>query len=187
MSAAPLMLRSLRYGAWVAVAAALLGGGLGWLVAGGPGLGGGLLGAALSALFLGLTAISILLAGRAADGDLTNPVFLGIVLGVWVLKLLLFFVLALWLRTQDWVDPGAFGITAIGAVLGGLVGDAVAFQRTRVPLDVVLPGSAPGEPDGSAALPAVRRSSAESPDSVKGTTFPFRSTRAEAPRFRRKP
>ena len=75
------------------------------------------------------TAVSILVAGRVTKGDLTSPAFFGIVLGIWSLKLILFFVLSLWLRTQDWLDPAAFGFTAIGAVLGSLVADAVAFQR----------------------------------------------------------
>jgi hypothetical protein len=139
MSVAPLLIRSLRYGALVAALVAVLGGGIGVLVAGGPGLAGGLLGAALAAVFLGLTAVSILVAGRVAGGDLTSPAFFGILLGVWMLKLILFFVLSLWLRTQDWIDPGAFALTAIGAVLGLLVADVVAFQRSRVPLDVDLP------------------------------------------------
>lgn len=141
MSVTPLLTRSLRYGAIVAVAVALLGGGIGWLLAAGPGLAGGLLGAALAAVFLGLTAASILVAGRVTKGDLTSPGFFGILMGVWMLKLVLFFVLSLWLRTQDWIDPGAFGLTAIGAVLGLLVADVVAFQRSRVPLDVALPGA----------------------------------------------
>jgi hypothetical protein len=141
VSVAPLLTRSLRYGAVVALAAAVLGGGIGWLVAGPPGLAGGLLGAALSAVFLGLTAVSILIAGKVTKGDLTSPAFFGIVLGIWTLKLILFFVLSLWLRSQDWLDPAAFGFTAIGAVLGSLVADAVAFQRSRVPLDVVLPAA----------------------------------------------
>ncbi len=145
MSVAPLLTRSLRYGAIVAVAAAVLGGGIGWLLAGGPGIAGGLLGAALAAGFLGLTAASILVAGRLTDGDLTSPGFFGILLGVWTLKLVLFFVLSLWLRGQDWIDPGAFGLTAIGAVLGLLVADVVAFQRSRVPLDVALPGDRSAE------------------------------------------
>jgi hypothetical protein len=141
VSVTPLLTRSLRYGGIVALVVALLGGGIGWLVAAGPGLAGGLLGAALAAVFLGLTAASILVAGRVTKGDLTSPGFFGILMGVWMLKLVLFFVLSLWLRTQDWIDPGAFGLTAIGAVLGLLVADVVAFQRSRVPLDVALPGS----------------------------------------------
>lgn len=139
MTVTPLLRRSLVYGgisaAVVAVGAAVLGG----LLAGGPGLAGALLGAVLAAVFLALTAVSILLAGRVTGGDLTNPAFLGIVLGVWTLKLILFFVLSLWLRGQDWIDPGAFGLTAIAAVLGSLVADVVAFQRSRIPVEVPLP------------------------------------------------
>ena len=139
MTVAPLLTRSLRYGAIVAVAVAIVAGLIGYLVAGGEGLAGALLGAGLAALFLALTAVSILLAGRAAGGDLTSPVFFGIVLGFWTLKLILFFVFSLWLRTQDWIDNAVFGITAIVAVLGSLVADALAFQRSRIPLDVRLP------------------------------------------------
>jgi hypothetical protein len=135
----PLLLRSLRYGAVLTLIVAAGGGLLGFLAAATPGLAGGLLGGALSGLFLALTALSILLAGRVSNGDLTSPAFLGVVLGVWTLKLILFFVLSLWLRGQDWIDPGAFGITAIVGVLGSLVADVVAFQRSRIPLDVVLP------------------------------------------------
>lgn len=139
MTVTPLLTRSLRYGALVAVAVAVVAGVVGWLAAGGPGLAGAIVGAGLAAVFLALTAVSILLAGRATGGDLTSPVFFGIVLGVWTLKLILFFVLSLWLRTQDWIDPAVFGFTAIAAVLGSLVADAVAMLRSRVPLDVELP------------------------------------------------
>ena len=140
MTVRPLLLRSLRYGALLTVLVAAGGGLLGFVVAGGPGLAGGLLGGALAGVFLGLTALSILVAGRVSNGDLTSPAFLGVVLGVWTFKLILFFVLSLWLRGQDFLDPGAFGLTAIVGVLGSLVADVVAFQRSRIPLDVTLPG-----------------------------------------------
>lgn len=140
MTVTPLLLRSLRYGGIVAVVVAVVAGVVGWLVSSGAGLVGAIVGAVLGAVFLGLTALSILIAGKVAGGDLTSPAFFGIVLGVWTLKLILFFVLSLWLRTQDWLDPAVFGFTAIAAVLGSLVADAVAFQRTRVGIDVKLPG-----------------------------------------------
>lgn len=139
MSVAPLLIRSLRYGAVLAVLVGVGGAVIGFLVAGTPGLVGGLLGAALAAVFLALTAVSILIAGRVSKGDFTSPAFLGIILGVWTLKLILFFLISLWLRGQDWIDPGAFGITAIVAVLGSLIADGVAFQRSRIPIDVKLP------------------------------------------------
>lgn len=143
MTVRPLLIRSLRYGAVLTAFVAVGGAVIGFLVAGTPGLAGGLLGAALSFLFLGLTALSILLAGRVSNGDLTSPAFLGVVFGVWTLKLIVFFVLSLWLRGQEWIDPAVFGITAIVGVLGSLVADVLAFQRSRIPLDVALPESPP--------------------------------------------
>ena len=139
MTVRPLLIRSLRYGAVLAALVAVGGAALGFLVAGAEGLAGGLLGAALSGLFLALTALSILLAGRLSNGDLTSPAFLGTVMGVWTLKLVVFFLISLWLRGQGWIDPGVFGVTAIVGVLGSLVADVVAFQRSRIPLDVTLP------------------------------------------------
>jgi hypothetical protein len=142
LSAAPMLIRALRDGVIFAVAVAVIGGIVGWLVAGAPGLFGGLLGAALAAVFLGLTAVSILVGGRAAGGDLTSPVFFGVVLGTWVIKILLFVVLAFWLRAQSWLDGTVFFVVVIIAVIGSLVLDLLAFIRTRVPYvsDVTLPG-----------------------------------------------
>jgi len=54
--------------------------------------------------------------------------FFGIVLGIWTLKLVLYFVLFLWLRTQDWLAPAVFAWTMLAAVLGSLVLDAVALS-----------------------------------------------------------
>lgn len=139
MTVTPLLVRSLRYGGVLAAVVAVSAGGLGLAVSGLPGLVGGLMGAALAAVFLGLTAVSILVAGRVTGGDLTSPAFFGLVLGVWTLKLVLFFVLSLWLRGQGWIDTAVFSWTMIAAVLGSLVADVVAFQRSRIPLDVSLP------------------------------------------------
>jgi hypothetical protein len=94
-----------------------------------------------------MTAMSMLVAGRVTKGDLGSPVFFGIVLGVWMLKLVVFVVFAIWLRGQGWVDPTVFFVTVIIVVIGSLVLDVVAFQRARVPYvsDVTLPG----DPDPS--------------------------------------
>lgn len=145
MTVAPLMTRALRYGAIVAVAVAVVAGTIGWLTSGLPGLLGGLSGAALSAVFLGLTAVSILIAGRVTRGDAGNPAFFGIVLGVWVLKLVAFVVAAIFMRAWDAVDPVVFFWAVIAAVIGTLIGDIVALARTRIPYasDVVLPGDPP--------------------------------------------
>ena len=149
MTVAPILYRALRDGAIFTVVVAVVAGIVGLLVAGVPGLIGGLLGAALSFLYLGLTAVSFLVAGRVTHNDVTSPLFFGIVLIVWVLKLVLFIVFAIWLRGQTWLDPVVFFVTVIVAVIGSLVLDMIAVQRTRVPYvsDIELPGeSKPSEP-----------------------------------------
>ncbi len=150
MSVTPILTRSLRYGALLALAVAVVAGVIGLIVAGVPGLLGGLVGALLAAVFLGLTAISMLLAGRVTKGDAGSPVFYGIVLGAWLVKLVVFVLVAIWLRGQHWLDPVVFFCAVIAAVIGSLVADIVAFQRARVPYvsDVSLPGepSDPAEP-----------------------------------------
>ncbi|MCU1552143.1 MAG: hypothetical protein JWR36_2703 [Glaciihabitans sp.] len=142
MSVTPILTRALRYGGILALAVAVVAGAVGLIVAGVPGLVGGLLGAALAAVFLGLTAGSMLLAGRVTKGDTTSPVFFGIVLGVWLLKLVLFVVAAIVLRGQHWLDPYVFFAAVIAAVIGSLITDVVAFQRARVPYvsDIEVPG-----------------------------------------------
>jgi hypothetical protein len=142
MSVTPILTRALRYGAVVAVAVAVVAGLVGWLAAGVTGLVGGLLGAAIAFVFLGLTAVSMLVGGRITRNDGTNPVFYGVVLAALVLKLLVFVVAALLLRSATWMNPTVFAIAAIVAVLGSLIGDLLAFARARVPYvsDVTLPG-----------------------------------------------
>jgi hypothetical protein len=142
MTVAPILYRSLRDGAIFAGVVAIVAGVVGFLVSGVPGLIGGLLGAALSFVYLGLTAISFLVAGRVTRNDLTSPLFFGIILAVWALKIVLFVVFAIWLRGQTWLDPTVFFVTVIVAVLGSLILDMVAVARTRVPYvsDIELPG-----------------------------------------------
>lgn len=136
----PLVSTALRWGALFALALAILAGGVGLLVAGLPGLWGGLLGAGLAFAFLALTAGSILLGQRLTVDDPNSPVFYGVVLGGWLLKLVVFFILLFWLRGQAFVDPWVFFLTVIVAVFGSLAIDALAFVRSRTPyVDVALP------------------------------------------------
>ncbi len=150
MSVTPILTRALRYGGIWAVTVAVVAGVIGFLVAGIPGLLGGLFGALLAAVFLGLTAGSMLFAGRVTKGDTTSPTFFGIVLGVWLLKLVVFVVAAILFRRIDWIDAYVFFFAVIAAVLGSLVADIVAFLTARVPYvsDVVLPGE-PGSSSGA--------------------------------------
>jgi hypothetical protein len=148
VSVTPILTRALRYGGILALAVAVIAGGIGLVIDGMPGLLGGLLGAVLAAVFLGLTAGSMLIAGRVTKGDTTSPAFFGIVLGVWLLKLIVFVVGAVLLRGAHWLNPYLFFAAVIVAVIGSLVTDMVAFVRARVPYvsDVDLPGETPRFP-----------------------------------------
>lgn len=127
------VVRSLRWGGVFAAALLIAAGGSGWLVAGLPGLVSGLLGTALAVVFMGLTAASILVASAATRGRPSIVVFFGTVIGTFLVKLVVFVVLAIWLRTQTWLSPTVFAVTAIVAVIGTLVIDVVAMRVTRVP------------------------------------------------------
>jgi hypothetical protein len=146
VTVAPLMTRALLYGGIVAVAVAVVAGTIGGVTSGLPGVLGGLFGAALSAVFLGLTTVSMLVAGRVTRGDASNPVFFAIVLGVWFLKLVAFVVAAIFIRAWDVVDPVVFFWAVIIAVVGSLAADIVALVRTRIPYvsDIELPGDGAG-------------------------------------------
>ncbi|CAN5411960.1 hypothetical protein BH10ACT6_BH10ACT6_02990 [soil metagenome] len=145
MSVTPVLTRALRYGAIFALIVAVVGGTIGLLVAGVPGLVGGLLGAALSAVFLGLTAASMLIAGRVTQGDSTSPIFFAIVIGVWLVKLVVFVVVEVLLRGQPWFNPFVFFFAIVVVVMGSLILDIVAMYRARVPYvsDISLPGETP--------------------------------------------
>jgi hypothetical protein len=142
MSVTPVLTRALRYGAIWAVIVAIGAGLIGLAVDGVSGLVGGLLGAALAAVFLGLTAGSMLFAGRVAKGDTTSPTFFAIVLGVWFLKLVIFLLVTILLRGSTWMNPTVFGFSVIAAVVGSLVADVVAILRARTTYvsDASLPG-----------------------------------------------
>jgi hypothetical protein len=150
VTVAPILKLALRYGAVLAGAVAVIAGLIGLLVVGVPGLLGGLAGAAVAAVFLGLTAGSILLAGKVSRGDGASPLFFGVVLGVWVLKLVVFGVALIVLRAQPWLDPRVFFGALVVVVLGSLIADMAAFARARVPYvsDVLLPGEGTSKPSG---------------------------------------
>jgi hypothetical protein len=140
MTAAPLLKRALVYGGLLAAAVAVLGSAIGFVVDGVPGLLGALVGAGMTAVFLGLTAATILLATRVSKGELFSTAFFGIVMGGWLVKLLVFFAIVVLLAQQDFLNPMVLFVTIVVAVLGSLAADVLAFTRTRTPIDVKLPG-----------------------------------------------
>ncbi len=136
-SAVPVLKRTLRWGGIVALAIGVIGSVFGFIVDGGTGVVSALIGTAIAVVFLGVTAVSIIIATRYDIG-----VFFGIVMGAWLLKFVVFIVLLLVLRDQPWINTIVLFITSVTAIVGTLVVDMVAIARSRMPYvsDVELPG-----------------------------------------------
>jgi hypothetical protein len=111
---------------------------LGWIFAGGVGVTSALLGAAIGLVYLGITLLSILYANRFSGGELFAGIFFAIVLGGWILKFIVFIVIAVLLRHQPWVNSYVLFLSVIAAVLASLVVDAVVVIRSRIPVEVAL-------------------------------------------------
>lgn len=141
VSSTPILRRTLIWSAVAALALAAVAGAVGLAVAGGNGLWSGLIGVLLSFVFLGITAASILFANRWFGDALYIPIFFAIVLGGWLIKLIVFFVLMVVLSGQPWVVPMLLFISIIAGVLVSLVVDALVLTRMRLPhvSDVELP------------------------------------------------
>ncbi len=141
LSSTPVLRTALVWGGIVTAVLLVLGAVTGYLVGGGGGLGSALSGVAVSAIFLAVTAISILVANRWFGDPLYVPIFFGIVLGGWLLKLILFIVAIVVLRGQGWVDPVVFYVALVVSVIASLAVDVVVLLRMRIPSvsDVTLP------------------------------------------------
>lgn len=140
MNAADVLRRVLKYTAVLAVVIAVLGGAAGYLAAGADGLWSALIGTGMAVLFAGITAASIIVALR-----FSLTVFLGIVLGAWLVKAALFIVLLVVVRDLPIIDPLVLFLSLVAAIVGTLAIDVVVVVRARMPYPgtVALPGDDP--------------------------------------------
>ncbi len=141
MSAVPVFQRILIWGGILAVAIAVIGGAIGFVTAGTPGLVSALIGTAMSVLFMGITAASILLALRISKDPGSIGVFFGIVMGGWLLKFVVFLIIVFALKGQPWLAPTVLFLTIVAGVLGSLVIDVVVVAKSRMGhvSDIILP------------------------------------------------
>ena len=147
MNNTTILTRALRYGAILTIGVVIVGGIIGYLVGGVPGLVSALIGAGVTAVFMGLTGASFVVASRVAHLPEGIAVYYGIILGTFLVKLVIFLALVISLRSATWLNPTVFGFTIIAAVLGTLVVDSLALQRGRVSYTgVALPGDSPVHP-----------------------------------------
>lgn len=144
VSSTPVLRTTLLWSALATAALALLGAIVGFAVAGVDGLWSALVAILLAALFLGLTAGSILIANRWYGDALYVPIFFGLVMGAWVLKFVVFIVTLLVLRDQPWLNGTVFFVALVASVVVSLAIDVVVMLRMRVPhvSDVSLPTAA---------------------------------------------
>lgn len=147
MNNTTILTRALRYGAILTVGVVIVGSVIGYLVGGVPGLVSALIGAGVTAVFMGLTATSFVVASRVSHLPEGIAVYYGIILGTFLVKFVIFLVLVISLRSATWLNPTVFGFTIIAAVLGTLLVDSLALQRGRVPYTgVALPGDSAAQP-----------------------------------------
>ncbi|MDR2996488.1 MAG: hypothetical protein LBU78_00045 [Microbacterium sp.] len=139
----PLLRRTLILSAIATGVLAVLGAVIGWAVAGQEGLVSALVGVLLSAVFLAITAISILVANRWYGDDLYVPIFFGAVLGGWLVKFVIFLVVLATLRGQPWIQPQVLFLAIVAGIVVTLIIDVIVMSRSRMPnvSDVTLPES----------------------------------------------
>lgn len=140
MNATHTLRTSLVYGAIVSFIIAIVGSVIGALVAGLPGLLSALVGSAAGFVFVGVTALSVLLAARLTREDPSSPLFFAVIMGAWLLKFVAFLGLVLALRDLDAFDPMVLFFSLVAAAVGSVSADVVAVLRSRVPYtDPTLP------------------------------------------------
>ena len=133
-SSVPILKRTLLWGFIGAGILAVVGGILSYFVAGGVGALSAVLGAFFAAVFLGITAASILVAVRF---DIVA--FFGIVLGAWLIKFVIFIVAAVLLKNQSWVSAPILFLTMIVGVVISLTIDVLVVMKSRMPYVSDLP------------------------------------------------
>ena len=133
MTANKIFRSALIWGGVIAVLIGVVGAVIGWNIDGSVGLTSALIGAVVGAAFLSITAASILFANRYAASDMYVTIFFGVVLGGWLLKFVLFLVLAISLRDQPWINPLILFTSVIASAVATLVVDTIIVMKGRVP------------------------------------------------------
>ena len=141
VSSNPLLRTTLLWSAVVTAGLAIVGAIIGYAVAGTSGLWSALVAVLLAAVFLGLTAGTILVANRWYGDPLYTPIFFGAVMGGWIVKFALFIVVLFVLRGAPWLNNPVFFIALVVSVIASLAIDVVVMLKMRVPHvgDVTLP------------------------------------------------
>lgn len=150
----PVLRRVLIVGGVVTAGIAVILGVIGFFVAAGSGLSSALLGVVLGAMFLAITAASILIANRWNGDPIYPTLFYAIVLGGWLVKFVVFIVVLMLVRGAPWLHEPMFFVGIIVSVIATLVVDVIVMKSMRIPYvsDIELPGEGdsvePSHPTG---------------------------------------
>ena len=124
------MQRVLKLGSLLVLGVTVIGSIVGFLAAGTSGLLAALAGGAAAFAFTALTVLSLLFGSKLNLGG-----FLGVVLGGWLIKVLLFLVLFSSLNKAEWLTLSARPVVffvVVAAVIGGLVLDTLVVTKARI-------------------------------------------------------
>ena len=127
-TSAALFSKALKLSLLLAGAVAVVGGAVGFLIYGTPGLYSALIGAAVAAVFGAMTILSISIGAKLPLGG-----FYGMVLGGWLIKLLLFAVLMGLLQSATFISGPMFFFAVVASVLGGLAVDSYLVLSAKLP------------------------------------------------------
>ena len=116
----------------------VLGVGIGYLVAGVPGVWGALLGVAIALVFSGTTVLSVLKTARDDPARMIT-----VIMGAWLAKIAFVFVVLAVLSRFDFYDRIVLVVVLLAGVIGSAVLDARAVQTGRIPY-VEPPAAEPG-------------------------------------------
>ena len=106
----------------------VLGVGIGYAVAGGPGVWGAVIGVGLALVFSGTTAVSMLRTSGSSPATMA-----AVVMGAWLGKFVVLIAVLVVLRGQDFYSRGVLAAVLIAGVLGSAVLDLRAVNAGRVP------------------------------------------------------
>jgi hypothetical protein len=130
------MIRVSSLGALLVASIAAVASVVGFFIAGTSGVLAAWAGSAAAFAFTGLTILSVLFGSRMNLGGL-----LGMVLGGWLIKMVLFLVFFSYLNRADWLVREARPVvffTVVAAVIAGLVLDTWIVNKARLAPDVKL-------------------------------------------------
>lgn len=127
-SSVPVFRKVLLWSAWVALAVAVVGAIVGYLLIGTNGIWSALVAAAIAFGFAGVTVLVLILAAR-----LDVMWFFGLVLGSWLVKLVVFLLVLMAVKDQPWIHPVVLWACLVAAVIGQLAVDVVCVLRARMP------------------------------------------------------